>query len=122
MSTPLYLLFGVGLTLLTLTVLSFICAIFCNLTPDPLRYSAPLSLAALILTAFIASYLISRLRGEGGMGASVAAMAVFVTIRITVSLIDGGVGLGDLFDCLCYLGVGLLAAFLGGRTPRRRRR
>ncbi len=121
-SAPVYLLIGAGITLITIAAVSFLCAVICNITDDPARLTSPMSLVTLILTALISSYLISRLRGEGGVGAAIAVMALFVTVRICVSLVDGGVGMGDLLDCLCYVGVSIAAAFLGQKRQRRRHR
>lgn len=119
---PIFICIGVLFSYLVLTAVSFILALFCNMTEDPARIVGIMAFIALLITAAVSSFTLSRLRGEGGSILAILTAAGFIIVRIVVSLFLSGTGLSDLLDCVCYLGVGAIFALLGGRRVGRRRR
>lgn len=115
--------FGVLLSLLSLILLSLIAAIFLTGVKSPTKNLGAVSLAVLLISAFISGFVNSKRCGEGGVGYSVITALAFSLIMLAVSLVAtrGKVG-GMLFmNCLCYMMAAAFAAFLGKKRQRRRR-
>ena len=119
---PVFIFIGVTFSYLVLTLVSFILAFICNMTEDPARIVGIMAFVALLITAAVASFTLSRLRGEGGGILAILTAAGVVIVRIVISMLLSGTGLSDLLDCLCYLGVSAIFGILGGRKGKRRKR
>ena len=90
---------------------------------NPTAMTGIFSLASLLLTAALMGFIISKLKGDGGMLISVLSSLLFCLILLTVGLIGTG-GKLPLFipiNYLCYMGVAALFAFLGKKREKRGR-
>ncbi len=119
---PVFICIGVLLSYTVLTVISLLGAFICNATEDPARLVGIVAFAVLLITAAVSSFILSRLRGEGGGLLAILTAAGFVIIRIVISLFLSGTDLSDLLDCVCYLGMGTIFALLGQKRFGRRHR
>ncbi len=119
---PIFICVGVLFSYLVLTLVSFLGAFACNITEDPARLVGIVSFVVLLITAAVSSFILSRLRGEGGGLLAILTAAGFVILRIVISLFLSGTDLSDLLDCGCYLGTGAIFALLGQKKIGRRRR
>lgn len=121
LNPPIFICVGVLFSYLVLTAISLLGALICNMTEDPVRRVGIVAFITLLLTAAVSSFVISRIRGEGGALLSILSAAGFVIVRIVISLFLSGTELSDLLDCICYLGTGAIFAILGQKKFRHRR-
>ncbi len=122
-SSPMvYVLISVAGSYLVLAICAMVMAGVCSLTADPSALTGAASFAALLLCAGVSGFLISRLRGEGGFLCAMLAAALFVVVRIVISIFLVGTDISDLLDYACYLGIGAIFALIGQRKTRRKRR
>ncbi len=119
---PIFICVGVLFSYIVLTVISLLGAFVCNSTEDPARLVGIVAFITLLLTAAVSSFILSRLRGEGGSLLAILTAAGFVIVRIVISLFLSGTDLSDLLDCVCYLGTGAIFALLGQKKLGRRHR
>lgn len=122
MSPPLYICISGLFSYLLLTVFALIASVICNMTENPSALTGMLAFVTLLVTAAVSSFVITRVRGSGGIICGVLAAALFVVIRIVISLFMMGTDLSDLLDCICYLGTAAVFSFISQKTQRHKRK
>lgn len=121
MAAPLFVLIGTALSYIILILVTLTLTAVCASTKDPASLTEVFSLLSLLVGSALSSLILSKLRADGFLMAMLTA-AVFVTVRIIISVFLGGVGLSDLLDCVCYLGMACIFSLIGRRRPKRRKR
>ena len=121
MNPAIYICICTLFSYLLLVGVTFIASVVINLTDNPSALVGAASFISLLVTAAVGSFTAARLKGEGGGLCAMLTAALFITVRIVVSLFLSGTDISDLLDCLCYLGVGVIFALLGSKKRRRRR-
>ena len=118
------ILFGVLLSFGFLIALSLVAAIFLANSKTPGKSIGIASLAVLLLASFIPGFINSKRCAEGGFLRSVITSAAFTLLLLSLSLVAAGgkIGGGPLMNCLCYMLVSILSAFLGGKKQKRHKR
>jgi len=115
---------GISLSALVLIIVSLLFSAVLSMTENPIGSIGLSSLAALLISGVLSGIIISRRMGEGGFPSSVVTSLIFTLIMLAAALIASGGKLsgGMLMNSGCYLGVAAVAAFLGRKRDRRRRR
>lgn len=117
------LIFGTLTAIAATLVLTLIFALILARLGDPLGAIGGASLACLLLSGAISSFLTVRYRGAGGFASAALSALIIAALILIVSLIGNGrLGGAALMNILCYLAVSLLFAALAARRKERRRR
>ncbi|MBQ7363437.1 MAG: TIGR04086 family membrane protein [Clostridia bacterium] len=119
-----FMLLGTLASALLTAVLTFIFSFISYSTKNPDSTVGIFSIIALILTAAVTGFTVSRLKGEGGVLIATLSSLLFTLILLLIGLIAGGgsLPLGCIINYLCFIAVSALAAVLGRRRGRRVRR
>ena len=117
-------LIGAALSAAVLLVFSLISSLILGMTDNPLALADDISLVALLLSAAMSGYTISRRARSSGMLISSLSSLLLCLVLLLVGAIVAGADLsGKVFlNYLCYMGVALLFARLGGIELKRKRR
>ena len=105
-------------------VISFLLSLVTYALNDPLGTIGIMSEAALIISAFISGFVISRLGKEGGMLTAFLSGLLFSLIMLLSGFIASGgkIPLSCLLSYAIYIAVTSLAALLARKKGHRRRR
>ncbi len=108
----------------TILLLSMVGAAIAAALDDPTGNLGLISLAVMLISAAVSGVFSTRMKGEGGLpfSALVALTVVLIMLLINVIVCAGKVSLGAFMNYLCYLGVAVMAAFLGKKRDKHRRR
>ena len=109
---------------LVLLIISLVTAIISNATEDSTGKLVTASLIALLSSAAISGFLISKLPGNGNLGGAVLSVLMFVLIMmvIGVAVNAGKLSMSAVMNYICYFGVGSAGAFLGKKRTSHKRR
>ena len=118
------ILFGVIFSFTALFIISFAFSLILMASENPGDGVGKISLAALLITAFISGFAVSKYKGEGGVKTSILTSFISAAVILSSSLIlsKGNVGGGVFMNCLCYFMMASLAAFLSRKRERRHKR
>lgn len=116
-------LIGAGLSAAVLLLLTLISSAVLMLTDYPLAAAETVSLVALLLSAALSGYMISHRAHDNKMLISSLSSLLFCLVLLLCGLIGscGDVSGKVLLNYLCYMGIGLLFARIGGIERKRRR-
>ena len=117
------LAFGVIFSFTSLFIISFVCSLVLIATENPGGSINGVSLAALLITAAVSGFAVSKYKGEGGMKISLICALISAAVILAISLISSGGNIsgGIFMDSLCYVLIAAFTAFLGRRREGRRR-
>ena len=117
-------LISVGISALALLATAFIMALVAYSTDDPTKNVALTALVTLILSALVSGVVISRIVGDGGTKLAALSSLALILILLLVGLIvkRGGVSSAAFMNYACFVGVSAIAAYLGRKREKRRRR
>ena len=90
-------------------------------TADPLSLIKPLSIAVLITSAAVASFVSSK---KFGTSQSLISSLILTLLMLTVGIVasKGKMNTGALINYACYMATAALFSYLAGRTPKRKSR
>ena len=116
------IIFGLLSSAISLILLCGIFAFILSGLEDPMATIGYGSLGALILSGALSAFLTAKYTGEGGCPVAIVTSLIFSAAIFLSSLIFGGVGSigAALMNSLCYLLVGALFSYLGGKKKERR--
>lgn len=93
--------------------------------PDPDKYSAPLALASLFISAFAGAFISARKCGDGGLRAGLFSGVLFLLVLALVAL-GTGTSIKPLMFAICAAVILVTSAFAGisgaARKPKKRRK
>lgn len=117
-------LFGFLISFLAMLATSLIASIILYMQADPTPLIDVASLIVLLVTAAVSGYIISKRTSEQKMLTVVLSSLLLCFLLFVIGMIitAGGVTNRVYLNYLCYIGVAILFAWLGGRAPARRRR
>lgn len=121
----LYMYFpALGISLVTLLILSLVSSMIIYAGENPTSNIGIASLATLISSAAVSGIIISRYKGNEGMKvAGLSSLATVLIMLIIGVILSGGKFSPSAFiNYGCYVGISLLAAYLGRKRGKRRRR
>ena len=118
------LLIGCGISLLSLVCCSVILGLYSVTTDSPTRLIDVLGLWGLLGSGVISGFVNRKINKERGIGFLFLISLLFTLLLILIGLIvsGGALPLRCIINYLCYLGVYMLSALLGGRKISKRRR
>ena len=121
-SMKLLLLGALGSGIL-LAIVSFILALICMRMENSSGAANIMPLVALLITGAVSGFVISKIKGEGGVLTGVLSSLFFVlTLLIAALIITGGnVSAKCPLNYICYMGIASLFAFFGKKKNKRRR-
>jgi len=113
-----------GLSALLIPVSALVATAFASASDDPTGKAGLYSLLALLLSAAVSGFTVSRLSGEGGVKLAALCALAIVLIMLLISIIATGKipSVGALMNYGCYLGVAALSALVGRKREKRHRR
>ncbi len=114
---------GAVCSLALLAVVCFIASLILIRTENSTAYIDISSLAALLVTAAISGFSISKIKGDGGVLIGILSSLLFVLVMLVIGLIAMGGSLPPRcpLNYLCYMGVASLFSLLGKKRVKRRR-
>ena len=93
--------------------------------PDPDKYSAPLALASLFISAFVGAFVSAKKCGSGGLRAGLFSAVLFLLVIALVAL-GAGTSIRPLMFAICAAVILVTSAFAGisgaARKPKKRRK
>lgn len=93
--------------------------------PDPEKYSAPLALAALFISAFVGAFLSARKCGDGGLRAGLFSGVLFLLV-LALAALGFGTSIRPLMFAICAAVILVTSAFAGisgaNHKPKKRRK
>ena len=93
--------------------------------PDPDKYSAPLALASLFISAFVGAFVSAKKCGSGGLRAGLFSGVLFLLVIALVAL-GAGTSIRPLMFAICAAVILVTSAFAGisgaARKPKKRRK
>ena len=93
--------------------------------PDPDKYSAPLALASLFISAFVGAFVSAKKCGSGGLRAGLFSGVLFLLVLALVAL-GAGTSIRPLMFAICAAVILVTSAFAGisgaARKPKKRRK
>ncbi len=93
--------------------------------PDPDKYSAPLALASLFISAFVGAFVSAKKCGSGGLHAGLFSGVLFLLVIALVAL-GAGTSIRPLMFAICAAVILVTSAFAGisgaARKPKKRRK
>ena len=93
--------------------------------PDPDKYSAPLALASLFISAFVGAFVSAKKCGSGGLRAGLFSGVLFLLVIALVAL-GAGTSIRPLMFAICAAAILVTSAFAGisgaARKPKKRRK
>lgn len=93
--------------------------------PDPDKYSAPLALASLFISAFVGAFVSAKKCGSGGLRAGLFSGVLFLLVIALVALGEG-TSIRPLMFAICAAVILVTSAFAGisgaARKPKKRRK
>ena len=123
-STLKEVLMGLIISFICMLAISLVASIILYMQQDPTALIDIAALIVLLATAAISGYIISR-RTVGAKMLTVALSSISVCLVLFIIgmiLTGGGVTNRVYLNYLCYVGVAMLFAWLGGRAPVKRKR
>ena len=116
-------IFGALISIATLFCVSAIGALILSNLKNPIDLLGGFALGALILSAVIASVIVSKRYKDSGFGTPLFSSLISSAVILATGLIGGGgkLTLGILMNVLCYVLVFLAFSKLCTRKPGRRR-
>ncbi len=116
-------LIGLALSLGTVLAASLVMSAVAYSSDDPTGKIGIYSLIALVASAAVSGFSVSRLCQSGGAGmTALVSLATVLILMLSGVIIGGKLGLSSVMNYLCYFGVAMLASLLGKKRERRRRR
>ena len=117
------MLLGVLASAILTALLSFIFSFIALSMANPDGAVGIFSIAALIITAAITGFTLSRVKGEGGVLLSTLSALLFTLILLLIGLIasGGALPLGCIINYVCFIAVSAISSLLGRRRGRTRR-
>ena len=114
---------GVVFSAFVLAVVSFIASLLLIRMKNPTGAIRMASLASLLISGGISSFVISRTRDKNPMGMSTAVSVIFSLIILTVSLISnkGSLHGANIMNLLAYAASSFIFSLLGRKREKRRR-
>ena len=115
---------GFIISFISMLAVSLIASIILYMQSDPTALIDVASLVVLLVSAAVSGYVISKRTGERKMlTTALSSIALcFLLFIIGMIMTGGGVTNRVYLNYLCYVGVAMLFAWLGGRAPTKRRR
>lgn len=93
--------------------------------PDPDKYSAPLALASLFISAFVGAFVSAKKCGSSGLRAGLFSGVLFLLVLALVAL-GAGTSIRPLMFAICAAVILVTSAFAGisgaARKPKKRRK
>lgn len=93
--------------------------------PDPDKYSAPLALAALFISAFVGSFISAKKCGDNGLRAGLFSGVLFLLV-LALAALGAGTSVKPLMFAICAAVILVTSAFVGisgaARKPKKRRK
>lgn len=93
--------------------------------PDPDKYSAPLALASLFVSAFVGAFVSAGKRGDCGLRAGLFSGVLFLLV-LALAALGTGTSIKPLMFVICAAVILVTSAFAGisgaARKPKKRRK
>lgn len=118
------LLLGVGISFAVLLIFSLIFSGLIMTTTSPVSSIKTVSLVTLLVSGAVSGFIVSKIKGDGGVFASLFSALIFIGVILALSLIltKGNVGGIVFMNCLCYLLISAFSSFFAKKRVRRHRR
>lgn len=116
--------FGIIFSFSAIIIISFIASAILMTSKNPTGSLSFVSFIAFLVAGAISGFIISRYKGDGGIGASVLVSLIFVAVMLAISLISakGKVEGGAFMNLLCYMLISSFTAFLGRKREKKHHR
>ena len=117
------MLCGMAMHVIILATVFLIFSAICFSMADPTPYTAIFSLAALVSSAAISGYAVSKTNKEGSLFHSLlCAFPISATLIILSLTVKGGAPISSLINALIYIASALLFSSVAKRRAKKRRR
>ena len=117
-------LISMGIAAASLVICAFVMALIAYSGEDPTKKVATFSLLTLIISAAVSGIIISRMKGDGGVKLAGFGSLALMILLLVIALITekGSVPPSAFMNYGCFVGISLLAAYLGRKREKRRKR
>ena len=118
------MLIGTAGAVAAVFAMALLLALFSSFTEDPTSLTGAFSLLALLLAGAVSGFVTSKLCGDGGalIGSLSAVIAGCLMIITGLIWMKGALPFGVVINMLAFIGVSVVAAVIGRKLTRRKRR
>ena len=102
---------------------AFVAALFALRAESPMDAASVYSIPAVVVSAAFGGFILSKIRGEGGVKHAVISAALAASVLFIIGLITGGMpGVSAMINYISFVGIAGIFAFLGRKRERRHKR